>query len=139
MKETAFSEADSHSAGQEILRHLWNQKVYQHFHKNHILNHFLGQSNPVCVITSHLFEIHCPTYITFPRVYMYSRFLRRNCGFISRILCASYLSCSPHLLRFHSSRTQIMQLLIMLSSPSSCYSFSLRLKGCPQYPILIYV
>jgi len=50
MKETAFSEA-----GQKILRHLWNRKVYQHFHKNHLLNHFLGQSNPVRMITSYLF------------------------------------------------------------------------------------
>jgi hypothetical protein len=138
MKETAFSEADSHSAGQEILRHLWNRKVYRHFYKNHLLNHFLGQSNSVRIITCYLFEIHCPTYITFPRVYMYSRFLKRNCGFLFRILCASYLSFSPHLLRFHSSRTQIMQLLIMLS-PSSCYSFSLRFRGCLQYPILIYI
>jgi len=54
MKETAFSEADSHSADQIILPRLWNRKVYQHFHKNHLLNHFLGKSSPVRMITSYL-------------------------------------------------------------------------------------
>ena len=103
MKGTAFSEADSRSAGQEILRNLWDRKVHQHFHKNHLLNHFLGQSNPLRMITSYLFEIHCRTgtYITFPHththththiyiyIYIYSRFIKRNCVFLTRILCAS--------------------------------------------------
>lgn len=70
MKETAFLEADGRSAGQEILRHLWDRNVHQHFHRNHLLNHFLGQSNPLRMITSYLFEIHCRTYITFPLVYI---------------------------------------------------------------------
>jgi hypothetical protein len=33
MEQSTSSEADSHSASQEILRLLWKQKVHYHFHK----------------------------------------------------------------------------------------------------------
>jgi hypothetical protein len=54
----SLSEANSHSAGQEIFRLLWNPKFHYCFHKILLLVSVLSQMNPVKPVMSHFLFLH---------------------------------------------------------------------------------
>jgi hypothetical protein len=58
IQQSSSSEADSHSASEEITRLLRNPKVYYSVHKSPQLVAILSQFHPVRILISNLFKIH---------------------------------------------------------------------------------
>jgi len=63
MEQSPSSEANSHSAGQEIPRLLWNLKVYHNVHKNPSRIPILGQMNSVHTFPPNFRKIHSTFWI----------------------------------------------------------------------------
>jgi hypothetical protein len=65
MEHSPSSEANSHSANQEIPRPLWNPKVHYRVHNNLPLVPIVRQINPVHILTGYsvkiLFNIILPS------------------------------------------------------------------------------
>jgi hypothetical protein len=61
MQQSPPWEANSHSAGQEILRLLWNPTVHNHVRKNPTMVPIPSQMNPIHILTSYLIMMKLKT------------------------------------------------------------------------------
>jgi hypothetical protein len=136
-------EAANCEATQELPIILWNLKVYFHVHKSPKLAPILSQISPVhttpsyvrsiSILTTHLHlgRPGGPFLLAFqPIPFMHSS---------SPPSCYMPSPSHPPWLD-HSNytwrRVQVMKLLIMQFSPTSCHFISLRSKYSPQHPVL---
>jgi hypothetical protein len=76
MEQRSYWEADSCLAGQQIIRLLWNPKLYYRVCRSTPLGSIVGQINPFRVLTPYLFKIHFNIIFPFTPVSACSLFFR---------------------------------------------------------------
>jgi len=141
-KKSLFWEANSHSASQGITCILWNPKVHYHVHKSPPI---MSQKHPVCTFTLYFSKIY--SIIIFlsmsksSKRSLPSRFPNQNFVHISHLFHACYMCCPSHPPWFDHPNNilwsvQLMNRLIMQSSPASHHYFPLRCKQSPQHLVL---
>jgi hypothetical protein len=136
-------EAASCIVTQEFPNILWNRKVHYPAHNNTLMVLTLSQITPfyttsfylrsILILSTHL-RLCLPSSLlpsSFPTKFLYE--------FLAIHLCYMPFPSRPPLLD-HSNytwrRVQVMNLLIMQFSPTSCHFISLRSEYSPQHPVL---
>jgi len=140
-------EADNFSCGKEISRLLWNPKVHHPVHKSPSLTPNLNRMNPVHNFPHSSFQIH--SNIIFPSMPNFATGLFPS-GFPANILYTFLISpiravCPTHLILLDLPTfnniwwiVQVMELLVMQSSPVPPHFLPLRSRYSPQHPLLVH-
>jgi hypothetical protein len=127
MEQSSSWEADSSSSSLEILRLLWNPKIYYRVHSTPLVP-ILSQMNPVHTFPPYFPDMHSNinllSTLRSSECSLPFRFSNQNIIRISQLSHACYiprLSHTPWLEQPNNIwwRVQIMKLLIMQSSPAS--------------------
>jgi hypothetical protein len=140
MEQSPSSEADSHSASQEIPWPSYNPKIHYHVHNNPPLFLILSQVNP-----GHAFLI-TPILSFHLRLSLSNglfSFSNQNIVCIFNLYHACYMPCPSHRPCFcHPNNifwtVKVMKLLIMQSSPVSSLPPFMS-KCSPQHPVLCFL
>jgi hypothetical protein len=130
-------EAASCSATQEFINITWNPKLHYRVYRNPPLVPILSQINALHNTQSYLSKI-CFNIMSNLRFGLLSGPFPS--GFPTNILYAFLVSpiratCPAHS-KYTWRRVQVMKLLIMQFSPTSCHFIPLRSKYSPQHPVL---
>jgi hypothetical protein len=145
MELSPSSEVANCATTEEIHSILWNAKVHYRVHKSPPLVPILSQINQINTIPSYLSKIYFNTVysptswssqwslylLAFPTIsYMHS-YSPHSCYM-------PYQSHTPllHYSNFTWRTVQVMNLLIIQFSPTSCHFISLQSKHSPQHSVL---
>jgi hypothetical protein len=130
MEQIPSWETNSHLPSQVIHCLLWNPKDHYRVHKNTPLVSMLSHMNPVQNLPTYFFMVY--RVIIPPSMHRSSEWSRPFRVFNKHLVCfshlphACYMSRPPHTPWFDRPDNiwwslQVVKLLIMQSSPSSCY------------------
>jgi hypothetical protein len=117
-----------HRSSRNSHHFMWNPKVHYHIHKSPPLVPILSQINPVHTTPSYLSKIY---FKIIPGCLFPSGFCTNN--LYAYIFATIHATCPAHLILLDNSAYtwqtgQVMKLLNMLCSPTSCHFISLQSK-----------